>query len=118
MLQHNVQHLKVSGKASVTTARKLIAAAQSPATITLASTVECNDYDRSITVVPCQSKRLQVKCGVTLVPDQLYYMVRSQKFHSRWYLLTKNVQSGAWMCSLRDVQSRCIAQIEQYLRRA
>jgi hypothetical protein len=115
MSQHTRQHLPVRGKASAATARKLIAASQSPAAPTLAATIECSDYDASITVVPCRSKQLQVKCGVALIPNQRYFMVRSQKFSTRWYVLTRNATTGAWMCSLRDMQSRCVAQVEAFL---
>jgi hypothetical protein len=115
MLQHTRQHLPVRGQASVSTARKLRAHAQGPAQVTLTTTVECNDYADSVTVVPCRSKSVQIKCGVTLVPDQVYYMIRSAKFHSRWYVLTRHVQTRQWVCSLRDMQSYCVDQVEQYL---
>ena len=115
MYQHTVQHIALRGQASARTARKLIANAQGPAAITLTTTVECSAYADHIAVVPCRSKSVQIKCGVTLVPGQLYYMVRSTKFASRWYLLTKNGSTGAWMCSLRDVETRCVMQVEQFL---
>jgi hypothetical protein len=115
MFMHVRQHLPVRGKAGAATARKLIAASQGPSRITLAATEECAAYADHITVVPCRSKQLQVKCGVTLVPDQLYYMVRSPKFVNRWYVLTRNVSSRAWVCSLCDMQDRCVAQVEAFL---
>lgn len=115
MYQHTRQHLPVRGFASASTARKLIASSQSPAAPTLAATIECSDYDSSITVVPCRSKSIQIRCGVTLVPCQQYFMVRSQKFTNRWYVLTRNIHTGAWVCSLRDMQDRCVVQVEAFL---
>jgi hypothetical protein len=115
MFQHTRQHLPVRGFASASTARKLIAASQSPAAPPLAATVVCEDYDSAITVVPCRSKSVQIKCGVPLVLGQRYFMVRSAKFTTRWYVLTQNVHTGAWVCSLRDMRERCVAQVEQYL---
>lgn len=113
-MQHTRQHMPVRGKASAATARKLIAASQGPAQIYLERTVECEDYAPSITVVPCRSKQAQMKCGVVLVPGQRYFMVRSLKFTTRWYVLTQT-KNGTWMCSLRDVQDRCIAQAEAFI---
>ena len=115
MRTHNVQHMPVRGMASRSTARKLIASSnQGPAPIYRERTVECNDYDSAITVVPCCSRVAQIKCTVTLIPGQRYFMVRSQKFASLWYVLTKS-QTGTWICSLRDVEARCVAQVETFI---
>src|SRR5262249_37485320 len=62
------QPLIVRAKASAATARKLIATSQGPASITLATTLECSDYAPDVMVVPCKSRSIQIKCGVTLVP--------------------------------------------------
>lgn len=115
MYQHTRQHMPVRGKASASTARKLIAASQGPAQIILDRTEECDDYDRSIMVVPCRSKILQNKCSVILAPGQRYFMVRSPRFPTRWYVLTRNIHTGVWICSLRDVLDRCVAQVEAFL---
>jgi hypothetical protein len=97
-------------------ARNLIAGAQQPAAHVLKATEECSDYDASVTVVACKSKSVQIKCGVALVPGQLYWMVRSAKFTARWYVITRNVKNNNWMCSSRDerVTSYCIGQVEAY----
>jgi hypothetical protein len=97
-------------------ARNLIAGAQQPAQHVFAATEENNDYDTNITVVPCKAQSIRIRCGVTLVPGQMYYMVRSTKFTNRWYLVTKNVRTHAWMCSSREeqVQARCIGKVEAF----
>jgi hypothetical protein len=111
---HNVQHMPVRGAASRATARKLIASSNlGPAKIIVERTIECNDYDPAITVVPCKSKQDQTKCTVLLAKDQRYFMVRSERFPARWYVLTKD--TGIWVCSLRDVLDRCTAQVETFI---
>lgn len=110
-----LQPIYQSGGRGRALARRLIASSQRPAQIYLDRTVECDDYDRSVMVVPCRSKVLQNKCNVILAPGQRYFMVRSERFPTRWYLLTKNIQTGVWMCSLRDVQDRCVGYVEAFL---
>ncbi len=106
-----------SGAQQRAMARRLIAGAQQPAPHVLAATLECSDYDRSVTVVACKSRKLQQRAGVALVPGQLYWMVRSPKFVSRWYLVTRNVRSQSWMTSSRDEQAStyCIDQVQAFI---
>ena len=84
-------------------ARNLIAGAQQPAAHVIKATEEC-------------SEKVQIKCGIALVPGQIYWMVRSRKFTTRWYVVTKNVKTNNWMCSSRDerVSAYCIGQVEAY----
>lgn len=98
-------------------ARNLIAGAQQPAPYVIAATEECDAYPLDVTVVPCKSRKLQQRAGVTLVPGQHYWMVRSPKFTLRWYVVTKNVKTDEWTCSSRDERIRqyCVKQVEQFI---
>lgn len=109
-----LQPIFKTGPRGTNQARRLMASATQPAMPTIAATIECSDYADTITVVPCTSKINQEKCGVVLIPGQRYYMVRSPKFTTRWYVLTQNA-TGAWICSLRDMCDRCVAQVERFL---
>lgn len=112
-----IQPVYRTGTRSNALARRLVACAQQVAPHIALATLECETYAESVTVVPCRSKAVQVKCGVTLVPGQVYFMVRSKKFTNRWYVATRNVASGEWMCSSREMQicKSVVARVESFI---
>ena len=111
--QHTRQHMPVHGFKSASTARKLIALSQGPAPLVLNATVPADE-----TLTEAVHARIsfckQIIGGIALDEWQAYFLVRSSKFTTRYYVVAK--VGTQLVCSSKEqgVQARCLQVVEQY----
>lgn len=101
------------GARSNATARRLIAASATIAPSVLRSTVEHTDIHQD--AMRCFAMDDITLAGIQIEAVKPYfYLVRSPKFTSRFYVLYR--KAGKWLCSSDDerVKAYCIQTVETY----
>lgn len=100
------------GTRSNPTARRLIAASTNVAPSVLRSTVEHTDIHQD--AMRCFALESTTLAGIRIAEATHFYLVRSPKFATRFYVLYCN--AGEWMCSSDDerVKAYCIETVDAY----
>lgn len=107
-----IQRFMRHGTQSNATARRLIASAQNIAPHVLAQTISDGDIHQP--VMRCLTMEQMSLSGVSIGENHHFYLVASQKFPGRYYVLAHTVRG--WQCSSDEeiVKARCIRQVEAY----
>lgn len=100
------------GTRSNATARRLIAASANLAPSVLRSTVEHDDIHQD--AMRCFALSPATLAGIQIAEATHFYLVRSPKFATRFYVLY--CKAGEWICSSDDerVKAYCIQKVETY----
>lgn len=102
------------GTRSNPTAKRLIATSQNPAPHVLRSTIEDNNLHQP--VMRCLAEQTAILAGVLILAGEHFYLVESEKFHGRFYVVKRHHRTGAWMCSSESALAVCMPLIKNYVR--
>jgi hypothetical protein len=102
------------GFRSNATARRLVATSQVPAPHVLKSTIEDNSIHQP--VMRCLVQETRILAGIMVVAGEHIYLVESEKFHGRFYVVKRHHRTGEWQCSSQDALAMCLPRIQNYVK--